>query len=127
MEADGTVSDLIWDSQLLLSGVFLFAGFSRILALGRRESVPATLAGIGLNGLPPRATLAVAIFEIAGAVALVLPMNSWPPYLLAQLAAAALALLTVVAIIHQARRQEFAAPSVALFLLALSVVVGRWP
>lgn len=121
------IGDLIWDSQLLLAGVFLIAGVSRILALGRRESMPATLTGIRLDGLPPKARVTFAILEIAGAVALVVPMNSWPPYLLAQLAAAALGLLTVAAIIHQARRREFTAPSFALFLLALSVVVGRLP
>lgn len=121
------IGDLIWDSQLLLSAVFLIAGVSRILALRGRANLSATRIGIGLNGLGPQATAAVAIFEIAAAVALVLPMNSWPPYRLAQLAAAALSLLMVAAIIYKVRRHEFAAPSVALFLLAFSVVVGRLP
>ena len=126
MEAGAAVSDLVWDLQLLLSAVFLIAGVSRILALGRQVDVPAIRPGMRLSGLSPQATLAVAILEIAGAVAVVLPMNSWPPYLLPLLAAAGLALLTVAAMIHQTRRHEPAAPTVALFLLALSVVFGRW-
>jgi uncharacterized membrane protein YphA (DoxX/SURF4 family) len=121
------MSDLIWDSQLLLAGVFLLVGLSGILAVSRRTNMPATRHGVEPSGLSAQATVAVAILEMAGAVALVLPVNSRPPYLLAQLAAAALALLTVVAIIRQLRRHQSAAPGMALFLLALSVVVGRLP
>jgi hypothetical protein len=121
------VGDLIWDSQLLLACVFLFAGVSRILALGGRTRTPASWTGTGLDGLPFQANAVVAILEIGAAVALVIPINSWPPYLLAQLAAAALSLLMVGVIIYRVRRNEFAAPSMALFLLAFSVVVGRWP
>jgi hypothetical protein len=54
-------------------------------------------------------------------------MDVWPPYILLRLATAGLALLMVAAGIYHMRRQESAAPSVALFLLALFVIVGRWP
>ena len=42
-------------------------------------------------------------------------------------AAAWLALIMVGAGIYHLRRQESAAPDVSLFLLALFVIVGRWP
>jgi hypothetical protein len=42
-------------------------------------------------------------------------------------AAAGLALIMVLAGIYHLRRQEEAAPAVSLFLLALFVIVGRWP
>jgi hypothetical protein len=69
----------------------------------------------------------VGIAELLGAVGVVVPVDLWPPYVLLRLAAAGLALLMVIAGIYHIRRQESAAPSVALFLLALFVIVGRWP
>jgi hypothetical protein len=54
-------------------------------------------------------------------------MDLWPPYVFLRLAAGGLALLMVAAGIYHIRRQESAAPSVSLFLLALFVIVGRWP
>jgi hypothetical protein len=54
-------------------------------------------------------------------------VDLWPPHVFLRLAAGALALLMVAAGIYHIRRQESAAPSVSLFLLALFVIVGRWP
>jgi hypothetical protein len=50
-----------------------------------------------------------------------------PDHLLVRLAAGGLALLMVAAGIYHLRRQESVAPSVALFLLAVFVIFGRWP
>jgi hypothetical protein len=65
--------------------------------------------------------------EIAGAVGLLVPVDVMPPHVLLRAAAGGLALLMVGAGIYHARRQESAAPSISLFLLALFVIVGRWP
>jgi hypothetical protein len=54
-------------------------------------------------------------------------VDIWPPDVLLRLSAAGLALLMVAAGIYHIRRQESAAPSVAVFLPALFVIVGRWP
>jgi hypothetical protein len=55
------------------------------------------------------------------------PEGLSPGYLLVRLAAGGLALLMVCAGIYHLRRREEAAPAVTLFLLALFVIVGRWP
>lgn len=69
----------------------------------------------------------VGLLEIAGAVAVLIPTDLWPPWVLLRLACAALGLLMVAAGIYHLRRQEPAAPTVALFLLSLFIIVGRWP
>jgi hypothetical protein len=65
--------------------------------------------------------------EIAGALGVLTPEGWSHDYLLVRLAAAGLALLMVCAGIYHARRREEASPAVTLFLLALFVIVGRWP
>jgi hypothetical protein len=50
-----------------------------------------------------------------------------PPYIVPRLAAAALAVLMIVASVYHARRHETAVPNVVLFLMAVLVIVGRWP
>jgi hypothetical protein len=48
-------------------------------------------------------------------------------HLLVRLGAAGLALIMVLAGIYHLRRNEEAAPAVTLFLLALFVILERWP
>ena len=71
--------------------------------------------------------VAVGLLEIAGAAGVLVPVDVWPPDVFLRLAAAGLGLLMVAAAIYHVRRQESAAPSITLFLLALFVIVGRWP
>ena len=59
------------------------------------------------------------------ALALVTPVGPWPAAARVLLAATGLALLMVVESTYPARRLEPAAPTVALFLMALFVIVGR--
>jgi hypothetical protein len=77
-------------------------------------------------GLPYGAIIVVGLFEIALASALLAPFGPWPQATLVRLAAAGLALLSVAAGIYHVRRQESAAPAVALFLLTMFVFIGRW-
>jgi hypothetical protein len=81
----------------------------------------------GQIGLSRGQAAAIALLEIAGAAGVLLPFDPWPPYILLRLAAGGLALLMVAAGIYHLRRQESASPTVAIFLLALFVIVGRWP
>ena len=74
----------------------------------------------------------IGVLEIAGAIWVVMPAALMPAnlaqdYLLVRLAAGGLALLMVGATLYHFRRNEPAAPSVTTFLLALFVIVGRWP
>jgi hypothetical protein len=121
------MNGLHWTAQILLAGVFLFVGFSRIFANRRLTSGLPAWPGFGVISLPNELAVAVGIFEIAGALALVMPVDLWPPDILPRLAAAGLALVAMAGAVYHMRRHESGAPSIALFLLALFVIVGRWP
>jgi uncharacterized membrane protein YphA (DoxX/SURF4 family) len=123
---------LIWVGQIALAAVFLVAGFSKIVAYSRlirtlearRKTAPITMSAAQGR--------LVGLLEIIGAIGVVFPPNLTPPalafnYLLIRLAAAGLALLMAVACIYHFRRRESAAPAIAAFLLAIFVIIGRWP
>ena len=122
-----TMNTVLWIAQIALAAVFLYAGFSKILPHQRSAEVLPTQPGFHYVGLPDELASAIALLEIAFAVILVMPIDLWPPYMLSRLAAAGLALLAIVATLYHMRRHETAAPSITLFLLALFVIVGRWP
>jgi uncharacterized membrane protein YphA (DoxX/SURF4 family) len=126
------MNTLIWIGQILLAAVFIVAGVSKLLAYKsliktieeRRKTAPIKVT---------RAQGAVVgMLEIAGAIGVILP-PAWTPdaltpdYLLVRVAACGLALLMVGATIYHFRRRESAAPAISAFLLALFVIVGRWP
>jgi uncharacterized membrane protein YphA (DoxX/SURF4 family) len=126
-KAGNPMNTLLWIVQIVLAGVFLFTGFSKIFAYGQVVKMMETKSKAGRIGVSRGQAVLVGLLEIAGAVGLLAPMDPWPPYILLRLAAGGLALLMVAAGIFHIRRKESAAPSVALFLLALFVIVGRWP
>lgn len=121
------MNSLLWMAQILLAGTFLYAGFSKILVYRRQVTVVQTPSGAGCVGMPDEWAAAIAFLEIAGALCVVVPVDFWPPHTLIRLAAIGLALLAVVVGIHQARRHEHTSPTIAMFFLALFVVIGRWP
>jgi hypothetical protein len=121
------MSGFLWFAQILLAGLFLFAGFTQIILRKRRPVALAPSPDFSLVGMRDEAAAAIAILEIAAAVCLVLPFDLLPPYIVPRLAAAALAILTVVISVYHVRRRETAAPDMVLFLMALFVIVGRWP
>ncbi|HEY1161220.1 MAG TPA: DoxX family protein [Terracidiphilus sp.] len=118
---------LLWIAQMLLAGVFVFTGVSKILAYEELVKAVEDRSKGGRIGMSRGVAAIVGLLELIGAVGVVLPIDPWPPYILLRLAAAGLALLMVAAGIYHLRREETAAPSVVLFLLALFVIVGRWP
>lgn len=121
------MNGLLWIAQILLAGVFLFTGVSKILAYDKLVKAVEAKSKGGKIGMTRQQAAIVGLLEIAGAVGVVAPVDLWPPDVLLRLAAAGLALLMVGAGIYHIRRQESAAPAVSLFLLALFVIVGRWP
>ncbi len=121
------MNGLLWIAQILLAGVFFFTGVSKILAYDELVKAVEAKSKGGKIGMSRLQAAIVGVAELVGAVGVVIPVDLWPPYVLLRLAAAGLALLMVAAGIYHLRRQESAAPSVALFLLALFVIVGRWP
>jgi uncharacterized membrane protein YphA (DoxX/SURF4 family) len=121
------MNTLLWIAQIILAGVFLFTGFSKIFAYGQVVKVVEARSKAGKIGMSRAQAAVVGILEILGAAGVLVPLDLWPPYVFLRLAGGGLALLMVAAGIYHIRRQESAAPSVSLFLLALFVIVGRWP
>jgi hypothetical protein len=121
------MNQLDWFAQMLLAGVFLFAGLRRFL-LFQRKAEAVTAAPIWRSAeFPPSFSWAIALLEIGGALALVLPLTLWRPDFLPQLAAMGLALLTLCVCVYRVRRREPATPVMVLFLMTLFVIVGRLP
>lgn len=126
------MNTLIWIGQIVLAAVFFVTGAVKLFAYKtliktieeRRRTEPIEMTG-GQG-------VVVGLLEIAGAMGVILP-PAWTPdalapdYLLVRLAAVGLAILMVAATIYHFRRRESAAPSISAFLLALFVIVGRWP
>jgi uncharacterized membrane protein YphA (DoxX/SURF4 family) len=125
------MNGLLWIVQIILAVTFLVTGLGKLVAYDRlmglvqlRLKAPA--------GISPRLAAILGIFEIAGAIGVVFPLSLTPAalaegYLLIRLAAAVLIFIMVGAGIYHIRRNESAAPSVALFLMAVLVIYGRWP
>jgi uncharacterized membrane protein len=126
------MNTLIWIGQIVLAIVFFLTGFAKLFAYPkliktieeRRHTAPIRISS-------PVGRM-VGVLEIAGAIGVILPVNLTPAalvpqYLLVRLAAGGLALLMIAATIYHFRRRESAVPSIVSFLLALFVLVGRWP
>jgi len=112
--------------EYLVAAVFLCVGVAKIWSYKRRpRALGAQRASLPL-GLPYGCIVAVGLFYIAAAVALVMPFGLLPQLTLAQFAACGLAGLTLAAAIYHMRRQETAVPNLALFLLIMFVIVGNW-
>jgi hypothetical protein len=77
--------------------------------------------------MPDELAAAIALLEIAGALILLVPVDLWAPDILLRIGAAAVGLLAIVSSIYRARLQEHATPNMVMFLLAVLVIVGRWP
>jgi uncharacterized membrane protein YphA (DoxX/SURF4 family) len=126
-EAGEEMNSLVWVAQVLLAGSFIFAGFSKIFVFKRQKALVQTPLDAGCVGMPDGLAAAIALLEIAGALGLLIPVDLWPPHILVRLCAGELALLAGMIAIYQARRNEHATPSVTMFVLALFVIIGRWP
>lgn len=121
------MNGLLWIAQILLAGVFLLTAAGKLFAYEKVvKVVEGRSKGRAIDLSRDQATV-VGLAEMAGAIAVVIPIRLDPPHLVTLAAAGWLAFLMVGASIYHARRQESAAPSIALFLLALFVIVGRWP
>jgi len=121
------MNTLLWIAQILLAAIFLFTGATKLIAYERLIRKVESRS----NGLPAGVSRGMAAFiglaEIAGALGVVAPVPLLPHHLLVRAAASGLALIMVFAGIYHLRRHEEAAPAVSLFLLALFIIVGRWP
>jgi hypothetical protein len=121
------MNTLLWIAQILLAAIFLFTAAIKLFAYEKlADTVEARMRG-GAAGVSRGLAAFIGVAEFAGALGVISPPALLPGHLLVRLAAAGLALIMVLAGIYHLRREEPAAPTVALFLLALFIIVGRWP
>lgn len=121
------MNSVLWVAQIILAGACLSSAFSKMLVFKRQKSGPHVLSGAGCVGMPDELAAAIALLEIVGALILLVPFDLWAPDILLRLGAAGLALLAIISCIYRARFQEHTTPNIVMFLLALFVIVGRWP
>jgi Na+/H+ antiporter NhaD/arsenite permease-like protein len=114
-------------AEFFVAVVFFCAGVSRIFPYKQKETRTVTEKAHGFARLPYKLQFVVAVFEIAAAFALLVPVDPAMHIDLARLAAAGLALLTIAASIYRVRHNQSAAPTIALFFMAMFVMIGRWP
>ncbi len=121
------MNTILWIAQIVLAAIFLFAGAGKLFAYKKVMGAMEARSKVG----PPEVSRPLAAFigltEIVGALGVVVPVSPAPEHLLVRLSAGGLALIMVLAGIYHLRRREETAPVIALFLLALFVIVGRWP
>lgn len=110
--------------EYVVAAVFLCVGCGRILSYKRRpKPLGAQSAGLPF-GLPYGSLVAIGVFQIAAALALITPVSFFAAF--APWAAAGLVFVTLAGALYHMRRHESAVPNLTLFLLVMFVVVGRW-
>ncbi len=108
-----------------LAVIFFYAGVKNLLAFQRQQLWPSTGPNFQWIGVSAPTACAIGFTEILGAIGLVVPLGAQEPYLVAQVSAGVLALLLLAACTYHARRKEHTSPLVALFFVAIFVIVGR--
>lgn len=126
------MNGLLWIAQIILAAIFLFTGIGKLFDIKWLLNVVEVRSKGRPTGISRCLAAFIGLAEIAGALGVVMPAALTPAvlahdHLLVLLAAAGLALIMMLAGIYHLRRNEEAAPNVTLFLLALFVIVGRWP
>jgi hypothetical protein len=120
------MNSLDWFAQILLAGVFFVDGFRRIFVCSQQtESRPSEPRGNAI-AMPLGAACMIGLVEMAAAAGLIMPVPPSQSNILPMLAAAVLFILTGASLIFHVRRRQPSAPVVALFLLVLLAVIGRW-
>lgn len=123
-EGRWTVNSLDRFMEYVVAAVFLCVGCGRILSYKRRpKPLGAQSAGLPF-GLPYGSLVAIGVFQIAAALALITPVSFFAAF--APWAAAGLVFVTLAGALYHMRRHESAVPNLTLFLLVMFVVVGRW-
>jgi DoxX-like family len=123
------MNGLVWIAQLALAGIFLTAGTMRLFAFAPMVQSLQGWSHGAIPLLPTRAKL-IGLIEVALAFGVIMPDvftpdGLVPEYLIIRLSAVGLALLMVGAAIYHMRRKESGSLAIAIFLLALFVIVGR--
>jgi len=118
---------VLWVAQFILAGACLYSGFSKILVFRKQMNQQRLPSAAGCIAMPDELAAAIALLEIAGALILLVPVDLWAPNVLLRLGAAGVAVLAIISSLYRARLQEHTTPNMVMFLLAVLVIVGRWP
>ncbi len=125
------MNGMIWIGQVALASVFLISGTFKLFALtpqmralGKRAHIHPTM--------PPLGSMIIGFIEVVLAFGVLMPDmytpdGTAPEYLIARTCAAGLALLMIGIGIYHARRREHAVLDATFCLMALFVLIGRWP
>jgi len=122
---------LVWIAQVVLAGIFLTTGTLKLFAFTPLVQAVQDRTHHSISMSPMRGKL-IGLVEVALAFGVLMPDTFTPEgfipeYMIVRLSAAGLALLMVGAGIYHSRRHESAALAISIFLLAVFVIVGRWP
>jgi len=121
------MNTILWIAQIVLAAIFLVAGAGKLFAYEKVMGAMEARSKVGRPGVSRPLAIFIGFAEIVGALGVMVPVSLTPEHLLVRLSASGLALIMVLAGIYHLRRGEETAPVIALFLLALFVIVGRWP
>jgi hypothetical protein len=117
----------MWTAQIILAGVFLFTGFGKIVAYNKLTNVVEARSKGKPIGVTHLHAAILGVAEIVWALGEIIPFHLEYPYLVVLVSSVCLAIVMMGATLYHIRRKESAAPSISLFLLAVLVIVGRWP
>jgi hypothetical protein len=121
------MNNLLWGVQFLLAGIFLSTAAGKLFDYNRLVRVVESRSQGRPIGVSRGQTAVVGLAEAVGALGLLVPGRLDSSHLIVICAAGWLALIMIAAGIYHVRRGDSATPPIVLFLLALFVMVGRWP
>jgi len=125
------MNGLIWIGQVALAIVFLVSGTFKLFAFRPWIHAAGQRAHMGMADTPLRSKI-LGLVEVLLAFGVLMPDvytsdGMVPEFVIVRSCAAGLAAVMIGAAVYHMRRKEHAALDVAIFLLALFVIVGRWP
>ncbi len=121
------MNNLLWGVQILLAGVFLFTAAGKLFDYEQLVRVIEGRSRGKAIGISRLQAILVGCAEFAAAIGLLIPNSVNPSHSIVVCSAAGLCFLMAGAGIYHLRRRDSATPPVVLFLLALFIIVGRWP
>jgi len=125
------MNGLVWMGQLALACIFLVSGTFKLFAFVPMVHALQGRAHAAITMSPVQGKF-IGFVEVALAFGVIMPDiftpdGLVPEFVIVRLAAAGLGALMIAAAIYHMRRKESAALAIAIFLLTLFVIVGRWP
>jgi uncharacterized membrane protein YphA (DoxX/SURF4 family) len=116
----------LWAMQNLLGCVLVYAGVSRTLMHSQATAEGKEKFVFDCDDLPCWLASFIALLEIVGGLCLLVPAGFWTRDLWVQVVAGVMASLMAYTAYYHMRRKGPAAPVIAVFLMAIFVIIGYW-